>query len=396
MKEKNNSLFSYIKQNKYKIIELIIVLVIGIIVGILIQKAILNNKHENNGTNQMNQVYNSLLKEYKETISATDLQQAAIKGMIESLDDEYTSYYEKDDASSFYLRLKGSFIGIGVEITKNDNNETIISSVIENTPASEKGLKPGDKIISINDEEVKDKELSEITTKIKNVNEQIKLKVEREKEELTFFLQARENEIPSVYTEVLEKNNKKIGYMSITIFAENTDEQFIKKLKELEEKNIDGLIIDVRSNTGGHLETVTNILKQLLPKDSTIYQIKHGNEIKEEKSTINNKKNYKITVLVNELSASASEILASSLNENLGSEIVGMKTFGKGTVQKVMTLESGAMIKYTSDYWLTPKGNEINKKGINPTIEVQLNDKYFESYEEKDDNQLQEALKTFE
>ena len=126
-----------------------------------------------------------------------------------------------------------------------------------------------------------------------------------------------------------------------------------------------------------------------------MYQIKHGENVKLEKNNLDNQKKYKITVLVNELSASASEILASSLNENLGSEIVGMKTFGKGTVQKVMALNTGAMIKYTSDYWLTSKGNEINKKGVSPTIEVQINSKYFERYDKKDDNQLQGALKTF-
>ena len=395
MKDKNESFFEYIKKNKYNIIKIIIILGIGIMIGMTIQKLLNNKKSSEKLPNQMNQVYNSLLKEYKEEINESDLEQAAIKGMIESLDDDYTDYYTKDESSAFYLRLKGTFVGIGVEITKDDNNETIINAIIENTPASEKGLKAKDKIISINGEEVKEKELSEITTKIKNVNEKIKLVVERDGEKLTFELQARENEIPSVYSEILETDGKKIGYIAITIFAENTDEQFAKKLAELEKENIEGLIIDVRSNTGGHLDTVTNILKGLLPKNSIMYQIKHGENVKLEKNNLDNQKKYKITVLVNELSASASEILASSLNENLGSEIVGMKTFGKGTVQKVMALNTGAMIKYTSDYWLTSKGNEINKKGVSPTIEVQINSKYFETYDKKDDNQLQGALKTF-
>ena len=166
----------------------------------------------------------------------------------------------------------------------------------------------------------------------------------------------------------------------------------MNKLKELEMQGIDALVIDVRDNNGGYLTTVTDIASSLLPKGKNIYQIQKDNKKVATKDKTSTKREYPIAIIVNGNSASASEILAGAIKESHNGYVVGTKTYGKGTVQQVKTLSDGSMIKYTIENWLTPDGNWINEKGIEPTDEVELSKEYYENPTNENDNQLQEAI----
>ena len=180
--------------------------------------------------------------------------------------------------------------------------------------------------------------------------------------------------------------------MYISIFALNTYEQFNKQLLELEKQNIDSLIIDVRDNSGGHLSSVTDILNLFLNKNQVLYQVKSKDKIKKVYGTTDNDRKYNIVVLTNEFSASASEILASAIKEAYGGKTVGVKTFGKGTMQNLIDLDNGGMIKVTTEIWLTSSGNEINEVGVPVDYEVFLDENYKENPCEETDNQLQKAI----
>ena len=160
----------------------------------------------------------------------------------------------------------------------------------------------------------------------------------------------------------------------------------------MEEKGIDGLVIDVRDNSGGYLTSVTDIVSSLLPKGKAIYQIQVNDNTKVTKDKTTEKREYPIAVIANGASASASEILAAAIKESYKGYVVGTKTYGKGTVQQVKKLPDGSMIKYTVENWLTPDGNWINEKGIEPTDEVKLDEKYYKEPKVENDNQLQKAL----
>ena len=233
-----------------------------------------------------------------------------------------------------------------------------------------------------------------MSTYIKNnKTKEIKLTVLRNNQERIIKLKRSTVEMPTVDTEVYTTNDKKIGYISISIFSSITDSQFKKKLEKLEKENISGLVIDVRDNGGGYLNVVTNISNNLLKKNSIIYQLEKDDKNKSAlKDTTKEKRTYPIAILINKSSASASEILASAIKESYGGFVVGTNSYGKGTVQQTATLDDGSMIKYTIENWLTPDGNWINETGVVPTNYVELSEKYFQNPLVENDNQLQEAL----
>ena len=199
-------------------------------------------------------------------------------------------------------------------------------------------------------------------------------------------------EIPYVSGEIFEKNGKKIGYLDITLFSGTSYKQFKNELNKLEKEKIDSLVIDVRGNNGGYLSSVTDICNLFLEKNKIIYKLEDDSGTQDKKDTTKEKRTYKIAVLINGGSASASEILASAIKESYGGLVVGTKSYGKGTVQQTKKLLDGSMIKYTTQKWLTPNGNFINEVGVEPTNEIELNESYYENPSYDTDNQLQEAL----
>ena len=265
--------------------------------------------------------------------------------------------------------------------------------VYENTSAYKAGIKVGDIIKKVDD---KDSSIgsTELANYIKSSkNKSYSVTVLRDDKEIKFTLSKNEVEIPVVTSKIFDKGDKKIGYISISIFSSVSAKQFKSNLEKIEKEGIDSLIIDVRDNNGGYLSSVTDITSYLLPRGKIIYQVQKSNsKIKTTKDKTIAKREYPIAVLVNENSASASEILAGAIKESYNGYVVGMKTYGKGTVQQVSELSDGSMIKYTIENWLTPNGNWINEKGIDPTDEVELSDDYYKNPNEESDNQLQKAL----
>ena len=389
-KIKNN-----LKKTKFNCLEVIVVLILSICLGATIGSLIKNDSTQIKKVkydNEIDKVYDSLLNEYYGKLSEKELQNAAIEGMIGLLEeDEYSSYLNGSEQETLNQYLDGSYKGIGIQMT-NVENDIVVTAVFENSPAEEQGIKIGDIIIKVNDVDVTEKELQDVVDMIKNNPEEITITIKRENETKTIKINTNAITIPSVDKKIYEENGKKIGYLRISIFAANTDEQFEKRLKKLEKEEIDSLIIDLRDNSGGHLKTVSTMIDLFLGQKDVMYQLKKNNKTTKVYGTGKRTRDYEIVVLTNENSASASEILASALQEEYGATLVGKKTFGKGTVQQAINLSTGSMIKYTTEEWLTSKGNQINKKGIKPDVEVELDSKYFETYEEKDDNQLQKAI----
>lgn len=402
-KKKNNklkALLNKIKNNKIKfnLLDVIIIVIISIALGSIIGASIIYNKEQISITNvpkeldEFVKTYNSINENYYKKVKKEELIDAAIEGMINSLDDPYSNYMDENDTETFNETIDGEYVGIGVTVNIKEDCLEVLEVKDEST-AKEAGIKTGDKIIEIDGKSVKKKTSQEISGLIKgNTNTKVKLKILRDDKELEFNIKRKSVEISSVESKVIEKDSKKTGYIYINVFASNTYKQFKNNLEKLEDNKIDSLIIDVRNNPGGHLNQVTKILELFFDKKKVLYQIKTKNNVTKVHSTTSEKRNYKIAVLINKSSASASEILASAIKESYKGTIVGITSLGKGTVQKSYELANGTSLKYTTEEWLTPKGNSINKKGIVPDEKVELSDDYYNNQTDEKDNQLQKAL----
>ena len=376
----------------------ILTLLIGFLLGSLIGSPGIVTKRlivADNNLKEFVENYEYILNNYYEDIDGQELIGSAINGMMESLEDPYSMYFDEAESENFSITLNGSYQGVGVQIVKNDTNGNIlITAVFNNSPASKAGLKPGDQIISLDGESVKDYTADEFSSKIKSDKKsQFKLKILRDEKEKEVVIEKSLVTLDSVISEVYEKNDKKIGYIYIGIFANNTYYQFKDLLDELEQEKIDSLIIDVRGNTGGHLTAVDSILDIFLTEKQKMYGFDQNGKISYTYGTGQKSKNYEIVLLGDEISASASEVLIAGLRENLGSKFFGQKTYGKGTVQEMVDLSSGAKYKLTIKKWLTPKGNWINDtEGIIPDKEIELDEKYYETYLDEDDSKLNYAI----
>lgn len=336
--------------------------------------------------------YEDIKKNYYEELDEEKLLDAGIKGMLDFLGDKYSLYMDREETETFNQQVEGKYEGIGVEIVQDDTG-VMISRVFDDTPAKKAGLQIGDRFLKINSEDVTTKTSSEIVEIIKSSGDsKVILVVDRNGEQKEFTVKREEVQIESVVGEIIEKDDKKIGYLAISIFASNTYQQFLNELTKLEVEGIDSLVIDVRGNTGGYLSSVTNITSLFLEKGKLIYQLDTRGAVEKIADSTKTNRNYPISVLIDSGSASASEILAAALKESYGANIVGTSSYGKGTVQKAYQLESGATVKYTIQKWLTPDGNWINEVGVEPTVPVELAESYFENPSNETDNQLQKAL----
>ncbi|RPK08870.1 Carboxyl-terminal protease [Priestia endophytica] len=329
---------------------------------------------------KIEKVYNTLSEKYYKDVDEDKLLEGAIDGMVKSLDDPYSTYMDKKTAKQFTQSLDSSFQGIGAEVSMVNDKVTIVSP-FKGSPAEKAGIKANDQILQINGKSVEGLDLSQAVLKIRGKKgSTVNIQVQRPgvKEPLTFKVVRDDIPIETVYSSLKEENGKKIGYLEITSFSENTADEFNSNLKKLEKKGIEGLVIDVRGNPGGYLESVEKILDGLVTKDKPYVQIEQRNGEKEGVYSKNGeKKDYPISVLIDRGSASASEILAGALKEAGGYPLVGEKSFGKGTVQQAMPLEDGSNLKMTTHKWLTPDGNWIHEKGIQPTIKVEQPEYYY-------------------
>lgn len=407
LRTKNNRIKKILnKKSSFKIYELAILTILIIIASsfltsLVLQGKLYNVSHTITGKlsdseylKEFEEVYSLINSSYYKKVNKEDLINGAINGMLDSLGDPHTSYFNVSQTENFNEIMNGSYEGIGAEIALDSNGNVIIMSVFKNSPASDAGLKFNDIILEVNDKSVSSMTTTEVVALIKDKKrEKAKIKIKRDNDELIFNVDKRVVVIESVESNIYKYNKKKIGYLLINNFADNTYEQFKEKLESLENKNISGLVIDVRGNSGGYLHCVSSMLDLFLPKGSISYQIADKDKVTKYASKTSESRNYPIAVLVNGSSASASEILAISLKESYNADVVGTTTYGKGTVQITKNLKGGSMIKYTIQKWLSPNGNWINEKGVEPTYKVELSDDYVNNLKEENDNQLQTALK---
>ena len=327
-------------------------------------------------------MYNDLVSEYYFDLDESKLIEAGIKGMLQYLDDPHSSYLDYDDSSSLNLELEGEYVGMGATITVEKDGYVYISDMFVNSPAANAGFKVGDRIIAVDGEKVTDKNAVEVSYKVKGQEGTgVDITIVRDGVEQTIRLIRAKVEIPSVSYKVVKNTNT--GYIKIDIFAKNTPEQFKRAMNELNAQGVDSLIIDVRDNSGGYLSSAEKIISYFLDKGDIIYQLDSKGVIEKVKNTNEKLYDLPVAVITNKMSASASEILAISLKENIDAVLIGQITFGKGTVQKAVRLESGAMIKYTIQEWLSPNGNKINLVGVKPDYEVGNADEHYDAQVQK-------------
>ena len=356
-------------------------------------------KQSNNIKTDLSNYENEIVSNYKyilensyKNVNGRDLVSAAIKGMIDCLEDPYADYINVSDVDNFNLIINGEYQGIGVQIGYNENKEPVITYVFPSSPADNSGLKINDILVSIEDIEVSNKTLDEIKDIVNGFDGEFKVSYKRDEKQYETILKREIVTVKSVVKNLYERENKKIGYIKLTNFAANSYEQFKETLESLESDDIESLIIDLRDNTGGQLRTVDNIVSLFIDEKNVIYQMKEKGKITKYYSHGNNNRKYPIVVLVNENSASASELMTGALKEVYNATVIGVNTYGKGTAQEVRTLENGEQYKFTTREWLTAKGNSIEKVGIEPNIKVEQDGKYFNEPTEENDVQLQSAI----
>jgi len=386
-------------KDNFNLKEVIIIMLFSLCIGFVIcfsLVSILAGKNYFRVIHDLDKVvdtYYAVVDNYYGELDKNSLVEGAVEGIISSVGDSFTSYTNTDATQSFNEKINGSYEGIGCSVANYLDGSIVVVSVFEDSPAKKAGLEVGDIILKVDGESYEGKTSTELSSYIKDSGKQkIVLTIKRDEEEKDITINLSKVEIPYVTGEVIESNDKKIGYISISLFAGTTYKQFEKKLKELEKEEIKGLIIDVRSNSGGYLTSVTDICSLFLKKGSIIYQLEDTSGTVKKKDTTKEKRTYPVAVLINKESASASEILASAIKESYKGLVIGTNSYGKGTVQQTKKLLDGSMIKYTTQKWLTPDGNFINEVGVEPTNVVELSEEYFENPSRSTDNQFQEAL----
>ena len=337
-------------------------------------------------------------QEYLGEVDNDEMAEGVYAGLVYGLGDVYSRYYTADEYAQETASTDGAYAGIGVSIQKNKNGGVQIAECYEGGPGADAGLQTGDVITAINDTDVTDMELSDVVSLIReNKDKTIVLTVFRENEEKSreISVDVTDVELPSVFGEMLDK---KTGYIQITQFTGVTPQQYKDMFAELKDKGMERLVIDLRDNPGGLLTSVCDILREILPEGLIVYtEDKDGNR-EEETCDGKNKLNMPLAVLVNENSASASEIFAGAVQDHGVGTIVGTTTYGKGVVQELRQLSDGSAVKLTVSNYYTPNGNSINKVGIKPDVEVKLASVLLNKDEitHEEDNQLQEALNVIE
>ena len=385
------------RRSGFSISEVIIIMIIAIMFGFLLGNIVNfvvfdKSSSSSDELSELVTTYDNIVNNYYDDVDKEELIDAGIQGMINYLDDPYATYFSGDASDEFNEELAGEYEGIGIQVLLRDNVFSV-SSVFDNSPASKAGIKIGDIITKVNDTDVSGKSLTDVVSLI-NSKKKASITVTRDGNTLDFEVTRSTIDVPVVSSDIYENNGKKIGYIKIDLFSLKVYNQFNKALKALEKQNIEGLVIDVRDNPGGYLSQVKDILCLFLNKKQVLYQLQTKSETEKVYGTKKSiDRDYPVSVIINDESASASEILASAFKESYGSHIVGINSYGKGTVQSASDLDSGDTIKYTVQKWLTPDGNWINDKGVVPTDRVETVLQEGETLTYENDTMLQTAIR---
>ncbi len=339
--------------------------------------------------------YKKFIQEnYIYDINEEKMLESAIKGYFEGLGDQYSEYITKEEMQDYMADATGKYVGIGVYITNNtQTNQIVVIMPMKGSPSEEAGIKSGDVILKIDGEEYKGEDLSKASNKLKaQEGTKVKLEILRNEEKIEIEVERKTIKVNHIESKILENN---IGYIQISTFDDGCYKEFVENYNKIKEQNIKSLIIDLRNNGGGIVEEATNIADMFVNKGEKLLITTEKNN-KEEVTKAKKEKEIEIPVvlLVNENTASASEILTAAIKENLeNAKVVGTKTYGKGVIQSIFTLKDGSGIKLTTNEYYTPKHNTINKVGITPDYEIKLpQEESIYTIEEKDDVQLQKAI----
>lgn len=343
------------------------------------KKQVSNNPAQTSELKKVDDLYNEIVNNYVGKVDEKKLVDGALKGMTESLDDPYSSYLNEPEADELDQSLSGSFEGIGATMTMTEDLPTVAQAPIEGSPAAKAGIKTNDTILKVDDEETQGKTLSQIVSKIRGKKgTEVRLTIKRGEE--TFELKLTRDTIPlETVKGELDKKEPTIGSIKITSFGENTYNELKETIKTLRKDGAKSFVIDLRQNPGGLLDQVEQMASMFLEDGKTIvkFEDKNGNtseDVASSKLDGGFKVKEPTVVLVDEGSASASEIFAAALKESGNKKIIGTKTFGKGTVQTVKNLNDKSEIKLTVLKWLTPKGEWIHEKGLEPNVKADYPD----------------------
>lgn len=334
---------------------------------------------------------------YLNDIDEEKMTEGMYKGLVNSLEDPYSVYYTKDEFAALMESSSGSYCGIGAYVSQDVKTGVItIVKPFEGGPAYEAGMLPRDIIYKVEDEEVTGKDISEIVSKMKGeegTTVNIEIIREGESEPIKLTIERRTVEVPTISYEMLDN---KVGYIQISEFDEVTGPQFRSAIEDLDEQGMKGLVIDLRNNPGGLLDTVCDMLDRMLPEGLIVYtEDKNGTRTEEVKSTADESFDKPLVVMINGNSASASEVFAGAIQDYGIGTILGTTSFGKGIVQSVIPLRDGSGVKVTVSKYYTPKGRNIHEIGIEPDVVVELKDELKKkvTIDKSEDNQLQEAIK---
>lgn len=375
---------------------IVVLLFVGFVGGILF---LISGSNGSDGIDNLSVLKKLMVLEncvehyYLDDIDNDDLEAGVYRGFMSGLNDPYSTYYTKEEYDQLSEVDSGEYTGIGVTVMKDtDSGYVVIEEVQKDAPAYRVGLQKGDILMKVDGTDTGTITLQETVNLIKKgKNKEVVLNINRDGDNFEVTVEKTSVEIESVTWKMKEEN---IGYISVSQFIENTDEKFIEAVDELERQGMKSLIIDLRDNGGGLLDTCINMVSRIIPEDKLIVYTEDKNGKKIEYNS-NSDKELKIPIvlLVNGNSASASEIMTGCLKNYKAATIVGSKTYGKGIVQNIIQLSDGSAVKLTVSKYYTPNGNYIHKVGIEPDITVEMDNEAWKSAREDEtkDTQLQKA-----
>lgn len=372
----------------------------GYVVGLNRDLNATNKSEDQAHIEDMHMLESLLDKNFLFDYEKEDIYEGSLKGMFANLGDPYTQYYSKDEFSKLMENLDGRYKGIGVLVQASKEGFIKVVQVFDGSPASEAGLKEGDYIIKVEGKEYSADQMEEAVAVMKGEEDtNVKITVRRMEEDGKNFedidmdVARRDVKVDTIDESLMEVRDKKIGYIHIKSFDDVTGEDFEDSYKKLKDAGMEGLVLDLRNNPGGSLDVCLDIADKFLDKGVIVTtEDKNGEVITEESDEA--KDDIPMTVLVNENSASASEILSGALKDRDRAKVIGKKTFGKGIVQKLFPLDDGSGAKITISEYHTPSGAKINKVGVEPDIEVENTEEGLEISKKNfsKDDQFKKAL----
>lgn len=403
MKSKNENLVKKTENKKYNILKIIITIIVTAIITYFLTititlKSYLNSSNMTYLSTKINLIKQKLKSESIYDLDEDKMIEKALKGYVGGIEDKYTQYLTKEEMNELMEDTSGSYVGIGVYMADNTSDNTIlIIGVIEGSVAEKTGLQAGDIIKKVDGIEYKGEQLDTVSNKIKgDEGTSVTITILRNNEEKEFNIVRSNVKLKTVSSKMIE-NNK--AYIKISSFNDGTANEFKEAYENLKENNPTGLIIDLRNNGGGLVTESLDIAETMVEKGKTLLITSNKNNKEDiKKSKENPTINIPVVVLINQNTASASEILAGILKDNCNYKIIGTKSYGKGVIQTVYSFSDGSGLKVTTEEYFTPNHNIINKVGITPDIEVKLDSEWenISNIPYENDLQLQEAVKQLE